>query len=136
MIFFNFCCQAVAVCRVPAIDCLRASRAFKQDMLNKLSIQIVCDHILSNVYRFHYMCPQQMYFQQCVSIYCTSFKSVFPGIVHLDSRTICHFQQWRPSQEFSTFSLQQIFATNICQISDFTQKFCTKCLKKLKSFLG
>ena len=85
-------CQAVAVYKYLQLIVFWHQEHLSKIYVNMLSIQIVCDHILSNLYRFHYMCPQQMYFQQCVSAYCTSFNSVFLGIVHLDSRTICHFQ--------------------------------------------
>ena len=121
------------MCGAPANDCLLASRAFKQD-LDMLSVQMVCDHILSNVYTFHH--SQQMYFQQvlyiiqqCVSKYCTSGQphhmplpavAAFPGILNI----------------FPATNICKIFATNICHRSGFTPKFCTKCLKKLKNSWG
>ena len=70
-----------------------------------------------------------MYFQQCVSRYCKSGQphhmplpvvAAFPGILNI----------------FPATNICKIFATNISQKSGFTTKFCTKCLKKLKSFLG
>ena len=123
---FSLCCQAVAVCRAPAINFLLASRAFKQD-INMLPVQIVCDHILSIICtdRFHYMCPQQMYFQQCVSRYCKSGQphhmplpvvAAFPGILNIF-----------PATNICNKYLPEIW---------FHSKIFTKCLKKLKSFLG
>ena len=70
-----------------------------------------------------------MYFQQCVSRYCTSGQphhmplpavAAFPGILNI----------------FPATNICKIFATNICHRSGFTPKFCTKCLKKLKNSWG
>ena len=114
--------------QVPAIDCLLASRAFKQD-INMLPVQIVCDHILSNLYRFHYMCPQQMYFQQCVSRYCKSGQphhmplpvvAAFPGILNI----------------FPATNICKVFATNICQKSSFAPKFAPNVKRKWKVSYG
>ena len=122
-----FVCM-ICMRRAPAINFLLASRAFKQD-INMLPVQIVCDHILSNLYRFHYMCPQQMYFQQCVSRYCKSGQphhmplpvvAAFPGILNI----------------FPATNICKVFATNICQKSSFAPKFAPNVKRKWKVSYG
>ena len=105
-----------------------------------LSIQTVCDQILSNMYRSHCnvspanvfptVCFHVLYIvQQCVSRYYTSGQphhmplpavAAFPGILNI----------------FPATNICKIFATNICQKSGFTPKLRKKRLKKLKVSRG